>query len=108
MRLIYVHFKDGLKVSTMERRPSKITHALDGQLQQQTRKIPIEEDSRLALCKIEEETLLCRGTVETIIHQHLKVRKLPSRWIPRDLTNEQKKARVSICKANIAKIEERK
>ena len=40
------------------------------------------------------------GSVDTILRQDLKLRKISSRWIPHELTDEQRKRRVEICIEN--------
>ena len=57
---------------------------------------------------IEAETLLSRGTIQTIIHDHLKLKKITSRWVPHQLSEENRKERVRICKENLAKFKENK
>ena len=68
----------------------------------------IEDDPRICLNDIEVMTSLCRGTIMNIIHKHLQKRKLSSRWIPHNLTAEQKLKRLNICKQNLAMFEEGK
>ena len=63
----------------------------------------IEEDPHSTYDDIEAETQLSRGTIERIIHDHLRMRKLASRWIPHELTANQKQVRVQICRENLAK-----
>ena len=41
--------------------------------------------------------------MERIIHDHLKLRKVISRWVPHQLTAEKKKERVKLCRENLAK-----
>lgn len=65
----------------------------------------IEEDPHSTYDDIEAETLLSRGTIETIIHEHLKKKKITSRWVPHELTPAQKKERVKICKEILEKIQ---
>jgi histone-lysine N-methyltransferase SETMAR len=65
----------------------------------------IEADPHSTYDDIEAETLLSRGTIETIIHDHLKMKKVTSRWVPHNLTLEQKQERVRICQANLAKFQ---
>ena len=38
------------------------------------------------------------GSVETIIHEHLKFRKVCAKWVPHKLTEIQKRSRVDSCK----------
>ena len=41
--------------------------------------------------EIEAETNLSRGTIQKIISEKLKMKKLTSRWIPHSFTSVQKK-----------------
>jgi len=54
------------------------------------------------------ETSLSRGTINRIIHDHLRLKKVTSRWVPHFLTEENRKERVRICKENLAKFNEGK
>ena len=65
----------------------------------------IEEDPHVTYDELEGETELSRGSIFNIIHDHLKLRKITSRWVPRDLTPHQKQERVRICRANLAKFQ---
>ena len=58
--------------------------------------------------QIEVETSLSRGTIQNIIHDHLKMKKKTSRWVPHHLTEENRKERVRICKQNLDKFKENK
>jgi histone-lysine N-methyltransferase SETMAR len=68
----------------------------------------IEDDPYITYDQIEAKTSLSRGTIHTIIHEHLKLRKITSRWVPHELTPKNKEDRVEICKKNLAKFEENK
>jgi len=63
----------------------------------------IDEDPHSTYDDIEAITLLSRGTIERIIQDHLKLRKVTSRWVPHELTPSQKQLRVKICRENLAK-----
>ena len=63
----------------------------------------IDNDPHSTYDEIIADTSLSRGTIERIIHDHLKLKKLASRWIPHELTDEQKQERVKICRENLAK-----
>ena len=62
----------------------------------------IESDSSISYAQIIEKTSLSYGTVNRIIHDHLKLRKLTSRWVPHKLTDSQKSKRLLFCKQNLA------
>jgi len=66
----------------------------------------IEQDPHSTYDDIEAETSLSRGTIETIIHQYLELRKITSRWVPHQLTPDQKQERVNICKENLKRFRE--
>ena len=47
-------------------------------------------DRKLKLHETAEELKISEGSVFTILHQHLSMRKLCSKWVPRFLTVDQK------------------
>jgi [histone H3]-lysine36 N-dimethyltransferase SETMAR len=68
----------------------------------------IEEDPWCTYDDIEEESSLSRGTILRIIHDHLKLHKVTSRWVPYQLSEQNKADRVRICRDNLAKFEDEK
>jgi transposase len=48
-------------------------------------------------------TFLSHGTIERIFHDHVKMRKVTSRRMPRQLNDEQKQKQVRVCRENWAK-----
>ena len=46
----------------------------------------IEEDPHSTYDDIQAETQLSRGTISRIIQDHLKMKKVTSRWVPHELT----------------------
>ncbi|CAF1401941.1 unnamed protein product [Rotaria sp. Silwood1] len=63
----------------------------------------IEDDPHSTYEDIIVKTDLSRGTIERIIHDHLKMRKVVSRWVAHQLTDEQKQKRLRICRQNLEK-----
>ncbi|CAF1413611.1 unnamed protein product, partial [Rotaria sp. Silwood1] len=63
----------------------------------------IEDDRHSTYDDITVETGLSRGTIERIIHDCLKMRKVTSRWVAHQLTEEQKQERLGICCQNLEK-----
>ena len=55
--------------------------------------------------EIEEALGIGSSSVSTILHDHLGLRKISSRWIPHKLTNEQKQQRVDWCRFMISKFD---
>jgi histone-lysine N-methyltransferase SETMAR len=64
----------------------------------------IDEDPHSTYDDIEAETQLSRGTIYRIIHDHLRMKKVTSRWVPHELTLLQKQLRVKICRENLTKL----
>ena len=64
----------------------------------------INNDSHSTYDDIIAETSLSHDTIARIIHDCLKMQKITSRWVPHQLTDEQKQERVKLCRANLAKI----
>ena len=54
----------------------------------------VSADRKLKLHEIAEELKISEGSVFTILHDHLSMRKLCSMWVPRLLTVDQKQQRV--------------
>jgi hypothetical protein len=46
------------------------------------------------------ETSFSRGTIERIIHNCLKLKKITSCWVPHQLNDEQKEERIRLCREN--------
>lgn len=63
----------------------------------------IESNPYINFEEMEAETSISRGSIFTIIHDHLKFRKVISRWVPHLLNDLQKAKRVESCKYNLAK-----
>lgn len=60
-------------------------------------------DRHVTYREIKASLNMSSTSVHTILHEHLAVRKLCSRWIPHNLTIPQKKARVDWCKQMLKK-----
>ena len=59
-------------------------------------------DRKLKLRDIAETTKISEGSVFTIMHEHLTMRKLVSKWVPRSLTVDQEQQRVDDSKQCLA------
>lgn len=66
----------------------------------------IDDDPYLTVDEIEEQTGLSHGTVQRIISDHLQLRKITARYVPKHLTNSQKAERVRICEENLSKFKQ--
>ena len=57
----------------------------------------IKEDQRRTYKDIEGTLEISSPSVSTILHQHLRVRKISSRWVPHHLSDVLKCTRVEWC-----------
>ena len=64
----------------------------------------IEENPHVSIRYLAVDTGMSYGTISSIIHDELKLKKLCARWIPHQLTDQRKKQRVDICRDNLAKL----
>ena len=49
----------------------------------------IDDDPHISFTLLEAETGLCRGSLQRIVHDCLRIRKVSSRWVPHTLTVAQ-------------------
>ncbi|GFT41022.1 putative mariner transposase [Nephila pilipes] len=63
----------------------------------------IKQDRHVTYREIEASLDISMTSINKILHEHLSVKKICSRWIPHNLTNSQKKARVDWCKEMLEK-----
>lgn len=63
----------------------------------------IEEDRHVTYREIEACLGISSHSIHTILHEHLAVKKVCSRWIPHKLTDAQKEARVVWCRQMLKK-----
>ncbi|GFT44493.1 HTH_48 domain-containing protein [Nephila pilipes] len=63
----------------------------------------IKQDRHVTYREIEASLDISMTSINKILHEHLSVKKICSRWIPHNLTNVQKKARVDWCKEMLEK-----
>ena len=63
----------------------------------------VMEDRRLTVKQIAANAGISIGSVDTILHDDLKMRKVSARWGPRMLTDENKALRVAMCQAMLSR-----
>ena len=68
----------------------------------------IKQDPFVTNDHIEVETSLSRGTIQTIIHSPLSLRKVTSCWVPHNLTDKNRLDRVQACRENLDKFKSNK
>jgi len=65
----------------------------------------IEEDRFITYDQMEEQSSLSHGTINRMIHDHLGLRKLASRWVPHQLSVKNRQDRLNFCKEMLGRIE---
>lgn len=66
----------------------------------------INDDSRVTIKEIQEQTGLTYGTTQRIIKDHLQLTKITARYVPKELTDFQRNERVRICRENLRKFKD--
>lgn len=66
----------------------------------------IKEHRNISYEEIEETLHIGTAAVNSILHDHLHVRRLVSRWVPHLLTDQQKEDRVNWCKFMLKKFDQ--
>ena len=56
-------------------------------------------DRRIQVEEIAQALGISHGSVSTILHDRLGMRKLTARWVPKSLSDEQMATRASVCSA---------
>ena len=65
----------------------------------------INDNPYITMEELQEQTDLNRGIIQRVISDHLSLRKITARYVPKQLTNFQRTERVRICQENLAKFE---
>ena len=63
----------------------------------------VMEDRLLTVRQIAANAGISFGSVGTILHDDLKLRKVSARWVPRMLTDKNKASRVAMCQAMLSR-----
>ena len=59
----------------------------------------VYSDRRIQVEEIAQALGISHGSVSKILHDHLGIRKLTARWVPKSLSDEQMATRASVCSA---------
>jgi hypothetical protein len=98
------NFKAGMETFKVQPRPERSIRRTNSD-NISLAKAVIDDNPYASYDQIQEETLLCHGTINTIIHDHLRLRNIRSRWVPHLLNYEAQQKRVKICQENLKKHE---
>jgi len=98
-------FNEGREEIEDEARPGRfVTETTSDNIEEV--RLLIDDDPHITIEEVQEQTGLSHGTVQRIITDHLNLRKITARYIPKDLTDFQRAERVRICQQNLAKFQE--
>jgi len=65
----------------------------------------LNKDRRLTIRHIAETTSINCSTVHQIVSENLGMRKVSARWVPKMLTEEQKKVRFNVCTDPLSRLQ---
>ena len=65
----------------------------------------VEEDGRMTVAQLEVAIGISSGSIRNILHNKLRLHKVCARWVPHQLTEEQKVARVTWCRTMLARFD---
>ena len=97
-------FREGREDVEDEERPGRPITETTSENIEQVRSL-INDNPHITIQEMEVQTGLSHGTIHRIISDHLNLKKLTARYIPKQLTDSQKAERVRICKENLEKFE---
>lgn len=66
----------------------------------------LDSDRRITIREIQERSDFSVGTIHTILHKELNMRRLCARWIPKMLTDKQKEERVRCCELFVKRFQQ--
>ena len=98
-------FRDGREDVEDEERPGRPITETTAENIRQIQDL-INEDPYVTVDELEEESGISHGTIQRIISDHLQLKKITARYVPKLLTDFQKAERVRICQENLLKFEQ--
>ena len=91
-------FKRGRTSLEDEARSGRPLGATDEEMCKKVRDL-VYSDRRIQMEEIVQALRISHGSVSTILHDRLGMRKLTARWVPKSLSDEQMTTRASVCSA---------
>ena len=91
-------FKRGKTSLEDEARSGRPLDATDDEMCKKVRDL-VYSDRRIQVEEIAQALGISHGSVSSILHDRLGMRKLTARWVPKSLSDEQMATRTSVCSA---------
>ena len=98
VRTAFTKFKRGRTSLEDETRSRSPLDATDEEMCKKVRDL-VYFDRRIQVEEIAQALGISHGSVSTILHDRLGMRKLTARWVPKSLSDEQMATRASVCRA---------
>ena len=93
-------FKRGRTSLEDEARSGRTLDATDEEMCKKVRDL-VYSDRRIQVEEIAQALVISHGSVWTILHDRLGMRKLTARWVPKSLSDEQMATRASVYSASL-------
>ena len=100
----YNEFKQDRRSLKDETRPSRPVSAVTPKNISAAEQM-IREDPQITVKEMKDVLGIKSSAVETILHKHLMVHTRFARWVPNELSDEQKRGRVKWCKTMLDKFD---
>ena len=89
-------FKRGRTSLEDEARAGRPLNTTDEEMCKKVRNL-VYSDRRIQVEEIAQALGISHGSVSTVLHDRLGMRKLTARWVPKSLSDEQMATRASVC-----------
>ena len=99
----YSRYENGYE-SVMDEQGSGRPTSITSQKVQEIKEL-LDKDRHITVREVSQRVDCSVGTVHTIIHDNLKMRRLCTRWIPKMLSECQKTQRVESCRRFVQRFE---
>ena len=100
-------FKRGRTSLEDETRSGRPSDATDEEMCNKVRDL-VYSDRRIKVEEIANALHISHGSVSTILHDRLSMRKLTAHWVPKSLSDEQMATRASVCSALLKRFRSKK
>ncbi|CAF4732982.1 unnamed protein product, partial [Rotaria sp. Silwood2] len=97
-------FREGQEEVEDEDRPGRSVTETTSENIEQVQSI-IDDDPCVTVDELQEQTGLSHATLYRVVCDHLNLKKITARYVPKHLADFQRTERVQICKENLAKSE---
>ena len=69
-------------------------------------RLMIDDDPHVTYQQIDFSLGINSPAIYSILHDHLKLRKVCARWVKHSLTNDQKRLRIQFCRQSLKRFEQ--